>query len=76
MRKCYIFFVAEYKSDQKVGEGGGLDEESEDIEVIEIPFEKAFIKISSGEIKDAKTVLLLQYAKLYLFEDEKVFSIL
>jgi GDP-mannose pyrophosphatase NudK len=70
------YFVAEYKQEQKIGEGGGLDEESEDIEVLEMPFEEAFIKIRNGEIKDAKTVILLQYAKLYLIEEDKVFDIL
>lgn len=70
------YYVAEYSDDQRVGNGGGLDEEHEDIEVIELPFEEAFIKIRSGEIKDAKTVILLQYAKLYLFQEEKVFDLL
>jgi nudix-type nucleoside diphosphatase (YffH/AdpP family) len=66
-----FFFVAEYTPQQKVSEGGGLDEESEDIEVVELKFEEAFSKIESGELKDAKTALLLQYAKLNLFTDEK-----
>lgn len=70
------FFVAEYTPKQKVNEGGGLDEENEDIQVIELPFEKAYDKILSGEIKDAKTALLLQYARIYLFKGEKVFDIL
>ena len=70
------YYVAEYTKEQKVGEGGGLEEENEDIDVIELPFEEAFAKIQSGEIKDAKTVILLQYAKLYLFAEEKVFDIL
>jgi len=70
------FFVAEYIPQQRVNDGGGLDEENEDIEVIELPFEEAYDKIHSGEIKDAKTALLLQYAKIYLFKGEKVFDIL
>jgi nudix-type nucleoside diphosphatase (YffH/AdpP family) len=70
------YYIAEYRREQKVAEGGGLDEESEDIEVIELPFEDAFIKIANGEIKDAKTVVLLQYAKIYLMEEDKVFEIL
>lgn len=61
------FFVAEYTPDQKVNAGGGLEEENEDIEVIELPFDEAYNKIFSGEIKDAKTALLLQYAKIHLF---------
>jgi len=70
------FFIAEYKPGQKVNEGGGLDEENEDIQVIELPFEEAYYKIQSGEIRDAKTALLLQYARIYLFKGEKVFDIL
>ena len=57
------FFVGEYSKDQKVNEGGGVDEE-ESIEVLEIPFEKALAMVASGEIRDAKTILLLQYAQI------------
>ena len=56
------FFVAEYTSDLKVSSGGGLQEESEDIEVLEIPFTKALDMMETGEIKDGKTIMLLQYA--------------
>jgi len=70
------YYVAEYKKEQKVGDGGGLDDESEDIEVVEMPFEEAFIMIRNGEIKDAKTVILLQYAKIYLLEEDRVFAVL
>ena len=48
----------------KVNEGGGLDHEQENIEVLEIQFEKAMKMIESGEIKDGKTIMLLQYLKL------------
>ena len=57
-------FVGEYNDSMKVTEGGGLDTEQEHIEVMELPFEKAYTMIETGEIKDAKTILLLQYAKL------------
>jgi GDP-mannose pyrophosphatase NudK len=57
------FFIAEYSKNMKVNEGGGVDEH-EDIEVIELDFEKAYSQIQSGEIKDGKTIMLLQYAKL------------
>jgi len=70
------FFIAEYTPQQKVNEGGGLDYENEDIEVMELPFEDAYDKIEFGEIKDAKTALLLQYAKINLFSEEKVFDVL
>lgn len=58
------FFVAEYSASMKVNEGGGIEHEQEDIEVLELPFEKAFTMIGTGEIKDGKTIMLLQYAKL------------
>jgi len=48
----------------KISEGGGLASEQENIEVIEMPFDDAYKMIASGEIKDAKTILLLQYAKI------------
>ena len=58
------FFVAEYTKDMKVTEGGGLEEESENIEVLELPFTEALSMIKTGEIMDAKTIMLLQYAAL------------
>ena len=61
------FFVAEYFKDEKINEGGGLD--GEDIEVIELPFEQALSRVATGEIKDAKTIMLLYHARLEgLFE--------
>lgn len=59
------FFVAEYSSVQRVNGGGGVDEE--DIAVLEIPFADALAKIASGEIRDGKTIMLLQYAALHIF---------
>jgi nudix-type nucleoside diphosphatase (YffH/AdpP family) len=61
------FFIAAYNGASKVSDGGGLDEEHENIEVIEISFDDAYSMIASGEITDAKTIMLLQYAKLHLF---------
>lgn len=58
------FFVGEYTSGMKVSEGGGLEEEKENIEVIEMDFEEAYNLFHSGEIKDAKTIMLLQYARI------------
>ncbi|WP_020571670.1 GDP-mannose pyrophosphatase NudK [Neolewinella persica] len=58
------FFVAEYAADMKVSEGGGLAEEQENIEVLEYEFEEAYNMIRKGEIIDAKTIMLLQHAKL------------
>lgn len=58
------FFVAEYTRDMKVHEGGGIAHEQENIEVLELPFQKAVDMIATGEIKDAKTIMLLQYVQL------------
>ncbi len=57
-------FVAEYSKEMKVGDGGGLEGESEDIEVLEMPYSRAWEMVKTGEIRDAKTILLLQYAEL------------
>ncbi len=59
------FFVAEYDEQMKISEGGGLAEEQENIEVLELPFTEAYEMIATGAIKDGKTILLLQYAKLH-----------
>jgi GDP-mannose pyrophosphatase NudK len=58
------FFIAEYNEKMKVSEGGGLDAEQEQIEVLEFDFNEAYNMIATGEIKDAKTIMLLQYAKI------------
>ena len=58
------FFIAAYSNDMKVHEGGGLDHEQEDIEVLELPFDKALHMIDTGEIQDAKTIMLLQHMRL------------
>lgn len=58
------FFVAEYSKDMQISEGGGLDHEQENIEVLELPFALALAMIGSGEIKDAKTIMLLQYVQI------------
>ena len=58
------FFVAEYSEDMKVSDGGGSAQEQENIEVLELPFGKALDMVKSGEIKDAKTIMLLQHAQL------------
>ncbi len=58
------FFIGEYNDQMKIGKGGGVDDEHEDIEILEIHYEKALQMISDGEIKDAKTIMLLQYMVL------------
>ena len=59
------FFIAEYSKEMKVAEGGGVEHEEENIEVIETGIEQAVSMIETGEIKDAKTIMLLQYIKLH-----------
>lgn len=59
-------FVGEYDASMKVSEGGGLEHEQENIEVIEMAFDEAYNKIETGELQDAKTIMLLQYAKINL----------
>lgn len=62
------FFIAEYEPEQnRHTTGGGLVAEGEDIHTFELDIDEALQKIKNGEIKDAKTILLLQYARLYLF---------
>jgi GDP-mannose pyrophosphatase NudK len=58
------FFIAAYSEEMKTTDGGGLEEEGEDIEVLEIPFDDALRMIDTGEIKDAKTIMLLQYLRI------------
>ena len=57
-------FIAAYDNSMKIHEGGGVADEQENIEVLEMPFEEAYGMIRTGEIRDAKTVLLLQHLKL------------
>ena len=61
------FFVAEYDPSMRVGAGGGLAHEGEEIEVLELPFDEALAMINDGRIVDAKTIMLLQYAALRIF---------
>jgi len=58
------FFVAEYDETMKISEGGGLDIEHEDIEVLEFDFELVKQMVQNGEIKDAKTIMLIQYVQI------------
>ncbi len=58
------FFIAEYSERDRTGDGGGLAEEGEDIEVLEWPFEQALAAITRGEIVDGKTIMLLQHLAL------------
>ncbi|MGH8782237.1 NUDIX domain-containing protein [Paraburkholderia sp.] len=66
------FFIGEYDASSKVGQGGGLAAEGEDIEVIEMPLRDALHAVERGEIVDAKTIMLLQYAALNELETRGV----
>lgn len=53
------FFIAEYNDTQRANGGGGVDDE--DIEVLELPYNRALEMMANGEIRDGKAVILLQY---------------
>ena len=59
------FFIAEYAQEMKVSQGGGLDHELEEIEILEFNINDALKMIETGEIKDGKTIMLLQYLRLH-----------
>ena len=61
-------FVAEYDPAMRIGDGGGLADEGEDIEVLELPIDSALAMIADGRIVDAKTIMLLQYTALNIFK--------
>lgn len=61
------FFVGRYRPDDRASAGGGNEAEGEDIAVIELEIEAALAMIDAGEIRDGKTIMLLQYAALRLF---------
>jgi nudix-type nucleoside diphosphatase (YffH/AdpP family) len=63
------FYLGEYCEKTKVSDGGGLSEEQENIETIELSLPEALQMIQTGEIKDGKTIILLQHAALH-----KIFS--
>lgn len=57
-------YIAEYNEKMKVSEGGGLDKEQEDIQVLIMDFSRAWEMVQNAEIKDAKTIILMQHLKL------------
>ena len=64
------FFVAEYSAAQAIERIGGIREEGEEIEILDLPLAAALDMIATGEIRDAKTVILLQYAALHLMPED------
>lgn len=61
--KVSLFFAV-VDSSVRTGEGGGVAGEGEDIEVLQLPLGQAFGMIASGDITDAKTIILLQWAMM------------
>ena len=64
-----FFFVGEYNAADKVSDGGGEAHEGEDIQVLELPLDDALAEVAAGTVCDAKTIMLLQYAKLHRLVD-------
>ncbi|MBB3257341.1 ADP-ribose pyrophosphatase [Paraburkholderia bannensis] len=58
------FYLGEYDATTRIGEGGGIAEEGEDLEVVEMPLGEALAAIGRGEIVDGKTIMLLQQLAL------------
>ncbi|QAX85400.1 GDP-mannose pyrophosphatase [Pseudomonas sp. DTU12.3] len=57
------FFIGEYHPEDRFSAGGGLAEEGEDIEVLELPFDEALAMVNDGRIMDGKTIILLLHLK-------------
>lgn len=66
------YFTAPYDPASRSGIGGGLEEEGEDIEVVEMKFEDAVESIREGKIVDAKTIILIQHAQLHIFNNSNI----
>lgn len=64
------FFIAPYTSEMRFGPGGGIEHEQENTEVLEIPFAKAMEMVQNGEIRDGKTIMLLQYLQIHSVLDK------
>ncbi|MEN6082179.1 NUDIX domain-containing protein [Chromobacterium piscinae] len=64
-----FFFVGEYHPRDKVGDGGGVEEDGEELEVLELPLQQALAMVDCGDIADGKTIMLLQYAQLHRLLD-------
>ena len=63
------FFIGEYQPGDRVSDGGGLEDEGEDIKVLELGFEAALAMVESAEIVDGKTIMLLQYLELRMLKE-------
>jgi len=61
------YYIAPYTSADRTAPGGGLIEEGEEIEVLEVRIDDALRWVTQGKIVDAKTIILLQYVQMHLF---------
>ncbi len=66
------FFVGAYEPGDRASQGGGNEDEGEDIAVIETTIDDALAMVASGAIRDAKTIMLLQYAALNIFSTSEL----
>jgi ADP-ribose pyrophosphatase len=64
------FYLGEYDASMRVSDGGGIENEGEDLEVIEMPLRTALQLVKSGEIVDGKTIMLLQHLALNEMTEE------
>lgn len=62
-----FFYVAPYEAKDRVGEGGGVASEGEDIDAFEVTIDEALTMIADGRIVDGKTIMLIQHAALTIF---------
>ncbi len=70
MEKIY-FYTAEYNPSMKISEGGGLSDEHEDIEIIEVDYADIEDLIYSGKVIDQKTIVLLLWAIIHILNKAK-----
>jgi hypothetical protein len=57
-------FLAPFSAPDRVTDGGGLADEHEDIEVVEMSLDKLWGMVEAGEIVDLKTLALVQTLRL------------
>jgi nudix-type nucleoside diphosphatase (YffH/AdpP family) len=65
------FFAAPYRAEDATVRFGGVAAEGEEIEILDLPLDTALAWINEGRIRDAKTVILLQYAELNLMPKDR-----
>ena len=66
-----FFFMAEYSQADRIGTGGGLADEGEEIDILEPTIDEALAMVAAGRIVDAKTIMLLQHAALTVFAERR-----